>query len=323
LEQILDMYERGEPFYLYTGRGPSSESLHLGHLVPFQFTQWLQRVFNVPLVIQLTDDEKFYWKRLTLREAERLGLENAKDIIACGFDVTKTFIFLNTEYIQHLYPVVTKVSRAITYNSARSTFGFKGEDSIGKTGFAAIQAAPSFSACFPHIFDGRETVACLIPCAIDQDPYFRLTREVAPSLGWRKPALIHSKFFPALQGARSKMSASSATSAIYVTDTPEQIATKIKRHAFSGGRDTLEEHRIKGGDPDIDVSYQYLSFFLDDDEKLKALRDGFRAGTISSAEMKNELIKVLVPMVTNFQQARARVTDEMVRTFMTVRKITP
>jgi tryptophanyl-tRNA synthetase len=35
LEFILDAYERKKPFYLYTGRGPSSEAMHLGHLVPF------------------------------------------------------------------------------------------------------------------------------------------------------------------------------------------------------------------------------------------------------------------------------------------------
>lgn len=34
--------EKGEKFYLYTGRGPSSEALHMGHLVPFMFTKWLQ-----------------------------------------------------------------------------------------------------------------------------------------------------------------------------------------------------------------------------------------------------------------------------------------
>ncbi|RWW45041.1 hypothetical protein BHE74_00049151 [Ensete ventricosum] len=37
--EILDVYERGEKFFLYTGRGPSSEALHLGHLVPFMFTK--------------------------------------------------------------------------------------------------------------------------------------------------------------------------------------------------------------------------------------------------------------------------------------------
>eukprot|EP00920_Eleutheroschizon_duboscqi_P037821 GHVT01090565.1.p1 GENE.GHVT01090565.1~~GHVT01090565.1.p1 ORF type:complete len:160 (+),score=47.12 GHVT01090565.1:402-881(+) len=94
LDQLLGAYEGGRPFYLYTGRGPSSESLHIGHLVPFIFTKWLQDAFQVPLVIQLTDDEKFIFKEdLTIETAHRLAWENAKDIIACGFDPKKTFIF--------------------------------------------------------------------------------------------------------------------------------------------------------------------------------------------------------------------------------------
>lgn len=92
LNLILDAYEKGEKFYLYTGRGPSSGSLHLGHLIPFFFTKWLQEVFDCPLVIQLTDDEKFLWKKLSLDECIHMGYENAKDIIACGFDPKKVFL---------------------------------------------------------------------------------------------------------------------------------------------------------------------------------------------------------------------------------------
>ena len=62
LQHLLDLYEAGKKFYLYTGRGPSSEALHLGHLIPFHFTKWLQDTFDCPLVIQLTDDEKFLFK---------------------------------------------------------------------------------------------------------------------------------------------------------------------------------------------------------------------------------------------------------------------
>lgn len=54
LNLILDRYEQGKPFYLYTGRGPSSGSMHMGHRIPFMFTAWLQDVFDCPLVIQLT-----------------------------------------------------------------------------------------------------------------------------------------------------------------------------------------------------------------------------------------------------------------------------
>lgn len=39
LHTILNLKEQGKPFYLYTGRGPSSESLHLGHLIPFIMTK--------------------------------------------------------------------------------------------------------------------------------------------------------------------------------------------------------------------------------------------------------------------------------------------
>lgn len=61
--------------------------------------RWLQDVFNVPLVIQLTDDEKYLWKDLTQEQCHRFAVENAKDIIACGFDVNKTFIFSDLDYM--------------------------------------------------------------------------------------------------------------------------------------------------------------------------------------------------------------------------------
>ncbi len=54
-----------------------------------------------------------------------------------------------------------------------------------------------------------------------------MTRDVAPRIGYPKPALLHSTFFPALQGAQTKMSASDANSSIFLTDTPKQIKNKV------------------------------------------------------------------------------------------------
>lgn len=306
---------------MYTGRGPSSDALHLGHLIPFHFTAWLQKVFNVPLVIQLTDDEKFFWKNLSLKECHRLGFENCKDIIACGFDISKTFIFSDLEYIGTLYPNICKLQKCFTFNQVRSTFGFVESDHCGKFAFPAVQAAPSFCNSFPEIFGTRTDVPCLIPCAIDQDPYFRLTRDAAPKLGYIKPALIHAKFFPALQGAKSKMSASSDTSAVFVTDTPKQIETKIKKYAFSGGGATKEEHQANGGNCDVDVAYQWLFFYLEDDDKLAHIKAEYTSGRMSTGEIKQELINELIPLVQHHQKARASVTDDMVRTFLTPRSM--
>lgn len=69
------------------------------------------------------------------------------------------------------------------------------------------------------------------------------------------------------------MSASNPNTSIFLTDTPKQIKSKVNKHAFSGGQVTVEEHREKGGNCDVDIAYQYLTFFLEDDEKLLQIKN--------------------------------------------------
>lgn len=337
LDAICSMCEKGIPFFLYTGRGPNSASMHLGHLLPFMFTKWLQQAFDVPLVIQMTDDEKFLWKGEydpesgdNLNHFRHLTVENAKDIIACGFDMKKTFIFSDCEYVGHMYPNIVRIWKAITYNTAKSAFGFQGDSNIGQSAFPAIQAAPSFSSSFRVPLKGNDKIPCLIPCAIDQDPYFRVTRDIAHKLVPKdhplkgKPSLIHCKFFPPLQGAQGKMSSSDTNSAIFLTDTPEQIEKKIKEYAFSGGRQTAKEQREKGADLDVDVPYQWLRFFMEDDAELKQIGSEYGTGTgkyWSTGEVKNRLIEELKVLVAEHQERRSKVTDEVVREWMSVREL--
>ena len=115
-----------------------------------------------------------------------------------------------------------------------------------------------------------------------------MTRDVAPRLGFFKPALLHSTFFPALQGSQSKMSASVPTTSIFLTDTPNQIKNKINKYAFSGGRDTKEDHEKYGGNTNVDVSYQYLTFFLEDDDKLSDIKQVSKRNGKIDAERKRE-----------------------------------
>jgi len=60
-----------------------------------------------------------------------------------------------------------RIQKCVTFNQVKGIFGFGDSDVIGKIGFPAVQAAPSFSTTFPFIF-GKHKVPCLIPCAIDQ-----------------------------------------------------------------------------------------------------------------------------------------------------------
>jgi tryptophanyl-tRNA synthetase len=323
LAAILDSVEKGQSFYLYTGRGPSA-AMHVGHLIPFLFTKWLQETFNVPLVIQLTDDEKYFWKNLSMEEARRLALENIRDIIAIGFDPEKTFIFSDFQYIGQcpaFYWNMAKVTKHVTYNQVKGIFGFDESDSIAKISFPGTQAAPAFCSSFPAIFGGRSDVPCLIPCAIDQDPYFRMTRDVAPKIGYKKPSLILSTFFPALQGAQSKMSSSDPISSIFLTDTPKEIKKKINKYAYSGGGDSIEKHRQDGANCDVDVAFQYLRFFLEDDDRLEEIRRSYSSGELLTGYLKAELITVLQTLVSEHQARKIAVTDEVVAKFTRPRKL--
>lgn len=322
LDLILQTARIGKPFYLYTGRGPSSAALHLGHLVPFIINKWIQDAFNVPMVIQITDDEKYLYRpELSLEQVQVYARENIRDIIACGFDVNKTFIFTDTGYIQYLYPNFIKMQKHITTNQIYGCFGFDGSDNIGKLAYPPLQAVPAFSNSFPHIFGKRTDIPCLIPEAIDQDPYFRMARDVSPRINYLKPAVLHAKFFPALQGLNTKMSASDENSAIYLTDTPKVIEKKIKSYAFSGGGRSLQEHRENGANLSIDVPFQYLNFFLEDDEKLEEIRVKYGSGEMLTSEIKKILIDLLVSIVLEHQRKRSEVTEEMIDEFMRIRPL--
>ncbi|MBI4174727.1 MAG: tryptophan--tRNA ligase [Candidatus Aenigmarchaeota archaeon] len=300
LDWLLDRYERGEQFALYTGRKPS-RGIHIGHLLPWIFAKWLQERFDCELYFQLTDDEGFlYNESADIKETNNVGYENALDIIALGFDPKKTFLFLDTEYAKTLYNIAIKIAKHTTFSTAKAVFGFDNSTNIGLSFYPAIQAAP----CFLPAHLKKMNVPVLIPAGIDQDPYWRITRDVAPKLGYYKPAAIHNTFLPGLQGPDSKMSSSKPESTIFTTDSPDTIKKKIQR-AFSGGGATIKEHKEKGGNPDIDVACQYLRhMFEPDNKKIKEIFDGYRSGAISTGEVKDMLTKKIVAFLTEHQKKR-------------------
>ncbi|CAH0728110.1 unnamed protein product, partial [Brenthis ino] len=323
IHSILNLVESGKKFYLYTGRGPSSDSMHIGHMIPFMFTKWLQEVFDVPLIIQLTDDEKVMWRDIKIEDARQMAFNNAKDIIALGFDPSNTFIFNDLDFIGQcpaFYQNMLRIQKCVTFNQVKGIFGFGDSDIIGKITFPSIEAAPAFSTSFPFIF-GDKILPCLVPCAIDQDPYFRLSRDAAPRLRLPKPALLHAAFLPALRGAKHKMSASDPHATVFLDDTPKQIKNKINKYAFSGGRDTVEEHRARGGDASVDVSFKYLTFFLEDDDRLAEIKKLYESGEMLTGELKKIAIDTITPIVQEYQARRAAVSDDVMKEFFAIRKL--
>lgn len=78
-------------------------------------------------MIMMTDDEKIIFgkKNYTIEEMRTFTRNNAKDILAVGFDPKKTFLFSDFDFMGGaFYENVVKISRLITYNISKAVFGF-------------------------------------------------------------------------------------------------------------------------------------------------------------------------------------------------------
>ena len=307
LPWILDEHAKGRPFFLYSGRGPSGP-LHTSHLVPFDLCRWLQERFGVPMYIQITDDEKYWLRpRLTREETARWARENLIDLLAVGFDPQRTHVFVDTRSIAALYPLAVDAAKRIPYSTAKAVFGFPPSTNIGLVFYTALQTAPSF---YPSWVAGRP-VPCLIPCGIDQDPHFRITRDIAESLGYPKPALLHSQMIPGLLGPDRVMSTTGevAENAIFLNDPPKTVAKKI-RHAFTGGRATVEEQRRLGATPEIcSVWAAWRAKFAPRAEEFERITRDCRSGALLCGDCKEQLIERVTGFLAEHAERREKAAE--------------
>ena len=306
LAALLEGHAQGRPFFLYSGRGPSGP-LHTSHLVPFDLCRWIQHRFGVPMYIQITDDEKF-WARsgLTREETARWGLENLYDILALGFDPKRTRVFFDSRSIAALYPLAIRVARKIPYSTVKAVFGFDPSTNIGLVFYTALQTVPCF---WPSWAEDRQ-VPCLIPCGIDQDPHFRVTRDIAESLGYPKPALLHSQMIPGLLGdAAMSTTGNGADQALFLNDPPKVVERKV-RHGFTGGRATVEEQRRLGATPEIcSIWALWRTRFAESDQRFAEVTAGCRSGALLCGECKSMLLERVHAFYREHAEAREKVKE--------------
>ncbi len=314
LSWLLDEYEKGNRFYVYTGIAPSG-SMTVGHLIPFVLAQWLQERFDADVYIQIPDEEKFLIKKggaLTLEKTRELAYDDARNIAALGFKKGKTKIFLDTEYAGVMYKQAVRVARHITFSTVKDAFGFTPETNIGALFYTSMQTVGSF---IKSVEENRN-VPCLIPLGVDQDVHFRLARDIVEKLGYYKPAIIHSKFLPGLKGT-PKMSSSDPGNAIYLNDSRETVIKKVN-YALTGQQATAELQKRLGGNPDkCSVCQYYRYFFEPDDKKLEMITSAEKDGSMLAGEHKAELAKRINAFLEGHRNKKERlgegIEDFMVR----------
>jgi tryptophanyl-tRNA synthetase len=307
LNWILDEYEKGNPFYLYTGRAPSG-NMTLGHLIPFLLTKWLQEKFDVEIYIQIPDEEKFLSKEniRDINKQRELCYDNILDILALGFNPKKTKIFLDTEYASVLYKQACRVAKHITFSTVKDAFEIKNETNIGLIFYTSMQAVPAFLKSI----EVGHNVPCLIPLAVDQDVHFRVARDVIGKLGYYKPAILHGKFLPGLDGS-TKMSSSNPNNAIYLTDTHEEVIKKVNK-AVTGQQATAELQKKYGGDPEKCMICQYYKYLFEpDDKKLEAIFEAERTGTILAGEHKKDLAEKINRFLDEHNKKKKEIKDKL------------
>jgi len=296
LDKVLERIDKGN-FFIYTGRGPAGK-MHIAHLIPFMIAKWFQDEFDCNVYIAMADDEKFVFKdNLTFEEMEKNKKDNFLDIAAIGFNPDKTFFFSDIEYISKLYPLALKFSKKINFSTAKAVFGFNNESNLGQFFYPAVQIVPT-------VFENKH---CLIPAGIDQDPYWRIQRDIAEKLGYKKVTAIHNKLMPPLQGLDGKMSSSVGETAVFLNDDEKIISHKINKYAFSGGQPTLEEQRKKGGNTDVCVVYSWLEIlFEEEDTKLEQRKKECKSGKILCGECKKYLAEKISKTLKLHQENRIK-----------------
>ncbi|MBT5022223.1 tryptophan--tRNA ligase [Candidatus Woesearchaeota archaeon] len=304
--KILDCIKEKEPFVMMTGLMPTGK-FHLGHMMVAQQMIFYQNL-GAKIYIAVADIEAYHQRQQSLEDSKKIAIdEYITNYIALGLKPENCEIYFQSnrsgdgKKASAFYRLQNQLARHATFNEFKAVYG---DLTPGKIIASTLQASDMLHAQLPE-FEGK--IPVVVPVGSDQDPHIRIARDMAkrfPEYQFDSLCSTYHKFMPGL--GSGKMSASDPNSFIALTDSPSEVKKKINKHAFSGGRETLEEHRKLGGNPDIDVSYQYLTYFEEDTQKLKQIYDDYKSGKLLSGELKKILIDKLTELLTKHQEAREK-----------------
>ncbi len=301
IQKILEAVKNKKKFVVMTGLMPTGK-FHIGHMALIEQLIFWQKL-GAKLYIAIADLEAYNARNQSLEQSRKIAIEEyLTNYIAQGLKPCEIYFqserSKDAEKSNAFYRLQNVLARHSTFNEFKAVYG---SISPGKMLSSLLQASDMLSPQLPE-FEGECPV--LVPVGIDQDPHLRLARDIARRIKDPKFTQLSSSyhlFLPGLKGG--KMSASDPLSYISPTDSPEEVKKKINKYAFSGGQATIEEHRKKGGNPDVDVSFQYLKMFFEpDDKKLQEIYDSYKSGSLSTGELKKLAIEKINTFLAEHQK---------------------
>lgn len=316
-ERIAENVEQKKHFVMVTGLMPSGK-FHFGHKLIADQIIFYQSL-GAKIYLAVADIEAYNSRNLTMRELRNIAIqEYLINYIALGLNPKNCDFYFQSQRSKDgkkassYYGLANLLAKHVTFSEFRAIYG---SIEPGKTVSALLQASDMLHPQLTE-FEGKP-MPTIVPVGADQDPHLRLARDLSQRIKeyrFMQLSSTYHKFFPGLKG--DKMSSSDPFSYIALTDSPEEAATKIRKYAFSGGQATVEEHRKKGGNPNIDVSFQLLKYGLEpNDKKLREIEERYLSGELLTGELKQIAIDRLREFLKSHQEKRKK-AEKLVDRFL-------
>ncbi len=304
---ILKAIKKKEDFAMMTGLMPSGK-FHFGHMILAQQMIYYQQL-GAKLFVCVADIEAYNMRKIPMEKLRETAIEEyLVNYIALGLKPKNCDFYFQSDRSVPYYRLISMLGRRTTLNELKDIYG---DISPAKIVSVLTQVG---DILHPQLEEYGGPKPVVVPVGIDQDPHIRLTRDIAQRVKnefkFFLPSATYHKLLPGLKGG--KMSSSDPFSYISLTDTPEEVKTKIMKYAFSGGGNSIEEHRKYGGNTDVDVSFQYLRFIFEpDDKKLQKIKEDYESGKMLTGELKSIVIEKIQKFLTEHQKKREKAKDKV------------
>ncbi|MFX1251841.1 MAG: tryptophan--tRNA ligase [Promethearchaeota archaeon] len=304
-QRIFQCIVNKKPFAILTGIKPTGD-YHIGSLITCNEVIYFQKSGG-EVFFCIADKEGEIANGISLEKGKEIAIDNVADILALGLDLDKTHIYRQSKTIQVL-SLGIKFSANVTYNMMKAIYG---ERSFGLYNCALVQAG---DILLPQLEDFGGARPTITPIGYDQAPHSRLTRDLArkqeyrDAYGFVMPSFTFHTLIEGLDGSE-KMSKRNEMSIFTLNEDQKSLKRKIM-NAFTGGRNTAEEQRKLGGQPEICRIFDlYKYFFIEEEEHIKERERLCRTGEILCGECKKYCLQIIQEFITNHQEIKQSKLD--------------
>lgn len=281
--------------------------LHIGHYHGV-LENWIR--------IQESFDCFFFvadWHSLTTEYAETSGIKDSAremvlDWIAFGLDPAKCMVFEQSQVAQHaelnlILGMITPVSwleRNPTYKEMLDNIEQRDLTTFGFLGYPVLMAA-----------DIILYKATRVPVGHDQLPHLEITREIARRFNhlyscsvFPEPEALLTET-PKLLGLDGRKMSKSYNNSIYLSETAEETAVKIKGMVT----DTQRVRRADPGDPEQCVAFNLHRIYVPQD-KLDEIVPACKKAEIGCVDCKKILTQCLNERLAPFRSRREELAQD-------------